>query len=681
MIVRTKRLLAAAGLCAITLVVYANSFDSGFVLDNAFLLTEDRIQAATSANVRLIWNHTYWWPLGESGLYRPFTALTYLFNWAVLGNGDRPAGYHWINLLLHTGNVLLAYSVALRIIGRHRLALFAAGSWAVHPVLTEAVTNITGRAELLSGMSVLGGFLMYLKSTEAASWRKWAWLGGLMAITGVGVFSKESAVTVVGVIALYEAAFWRERRQVRGFLFGLAAMLLPVAAMLYQRGTVLRASQPAVFPFVDNPLMGAGFWTARLTALQVLGRYLGLIVWPATLSCDYSYPQIPFASGSLQDWIAWMAVAAALVWVALLYRWNRAGFFFGLFALVTLLPGSNLILTIGTVMAERLLYLPSFGLVACAVLGIDWIARRMRSRVAAPLICGMIALGFGMRTWARNIDWRTQTTLGEAALRACPRSFKVYGMLAGAVYETDTLNANLDRAIELSERGVTLLDGLPDSRNTWRSYSQTAEYYQKKGDLLSHKRWDGTSPPVAESQRAWQRAVELLKRSIAIIEAEPRPVAPKGVFVTADSLSGEYRALSIAYSRLGQLEQAYDAALKARDFNPMRVDTYDRLSHALRDRGRYREAAITLMEGRALTGEEGLDGGLVAIYGEHKELDPDGCAVVSNLKVMSRDPGCEAVRALRCEAIENASRKSAAIARKVRARKILDMGQEWKCGG
>ena len=45
-----------------------------------------------------------------AGLYRPFTTLSYLLNYAVLGNGPRPTGYHWVNLAIHEANVALVYT-------------------------------------------------------------------------------------------------------------------------------------------------------------------------------------------------------------------------------------------------------------------------------------------------------------------------------------------------------------------------------------------------------------------------------------------------------------------------------------------------------------------------------------------------------------------------------------------
>ena len=62
-------------------------------------------------------------------MYRPVTTLWYLFNYAILSNGDRAAGYHSINPALHFGNVLLVYCLALRLIGSAWPAALIAAVW------------------------------------------------------------------------------------------------------------------------------------------------------------------------------------------------------------------------------------------------------------------------------------------------------------------------------------------------------------------------------------------------------------------------------------------------------------------------------------------------------------------------------------------------------------------------
>jgi len=189
---RRHYFVAALALGLLTLLAFSNSFSTGFALDNQMLLLRDtRIQTASASNIALIVHHTYWWPNGESGLYRPFTTFSYLLNYAILGNGNHPSGYHWINFLLHVTNVLLLFALILRLMDQ-RTAFFIALLWAVHPVLTESVTNMVGRADLLAGLAVLSGFFLYLKSTETSGWRRSAWLAGVAVTTAIGVFSKES---------------------------------------------------------------------------------------------------------------------------------------------------------------------------------------------------------------------------------------------------------------------------------------------------------------------------------------------------------------------------------------------------------------------------------------------------------------------------------------------------------
>jgi hypothetical protein len=133
-------------LCLVTFVAYWNSFSAGLVFDSARLLREDpRVHEVSAENVGLILQHTYWWPSFESRTYRPLGTISYLFNSAMLGNGEQPEDYHWINLLLHIGNVLLVYALMRRLFPAFWPPVFVAGLWAVHPILTESVTNIAGR--------------------------------------------------------------------------------------------------------------------------------------------------------------------------------------------------------------------------------------------------------------------------------------------------------------------------------------------------------------------------------------------------------------------------------------------------------------------------------------------------------------------------------------------------------
>ena len=68
--------------------------------------------------------------------------------------------------------------------------------------------------------------------------------------------------------------------------------------------------------------------------------------------------------------LAWVVTIALLLTAAVWLRSRQKFFCWGvLFLFVMMLPTSNLFLTIGSIMAERFLYLPSIGFCAVAAVG------------------------------------------------------------------------------------------------------------------------------------------------------------------------------------------------------------------------------------------------------------------------------------------------------------------------
>ena len=417
------RLLAIWGL---VLVAYSNSFQAALVFDNASVIGADpRIREATSEDVKSILTGRYWYVNTNAGLYRPFTTFSYLLNYAVLGNGPRPAGYHIVNFVLHEVNVALVYALGVLVFGETAPALAMAAIWGLHPLLTESVTNIVGRADLLAALGVLAGLLCHARGASAAGRRKAAWLGGLAAAQALGLFSKESAAVLPGIMLLYDVT-WRERTGWRRRAPGYAAVALPFAAFFCLRSGF---DTRMLIDFSENPLVSAGFWTARLTAVKVVGKYLWLFLWPARLSADYSYNAVPLFEWRAiwEDAKALIALAvslgAALAAAVVAVRRPGAGkpvLFFLAFFFVALSPASNLIVLIGSIMAERFLYLPSVGLAGSVVAAVCALGRRHSPRRPAVarvawVALGLLCLAFTARTYARNFDWRDDRSLWTSA--------------------------------------------------------------------------------------------------------------------------------------------------------------------------------------------------------------------------------------------------------------------------
>lgn len=658
---RARHFLMAAVLGIVTLVPYLNSFSGGFPIDNDFLILQDpRLKQATVHNVSEIVSKPYWLPPPEYGLYRPFTKLTYLFNYAVLGDADKPADYHIFNFLLHFINVLLVYALALRLLRESSRpfwpAAFIAGLWAVHPVLTESVTNIVGRADLLAAFGVLSGFLMYLKSRESTGGRRISWLVGLMAATAVGVFSKESGVVIFPVVALYEICWWKDRKQLRGLLYGTVAIAVPLIAMLGQRALVLARSTAPEFPYVANPELGANFFVARLTAIKVLAHYLWLLAWPANLSWNYYYNQIPLARGSFGDFIAWIAIAASIAAAAIAFRRNRTAFFFASFAFVTLIPASNLIILIGSIMAERFLYLPAIGFAACLALAVFAICRHLGKAALAPIVLCLILAAYGVRTWRRNPDWQSNMSQMTAGVITSPDSSQSHFGLATELYRSDPTHANLNSAIEEAEKSLAILDPLPDSENVSVVYVNAGMYYEVKGDLLQIRGSDGYMRPSPASLTAYQRALEILLRGASIDdlydETNREKEKARGKLDSEIPHTGHalvYQELALTYLRLGENQKAYEAVLHARLLDPGDTKTYILMAEILFALSRHDESAVALMEGNLISGDRVTTQQLSRLY--KLGLDPKGCAFIPGPAGPTLNTACEVVHADICRAL------------------------------
>lgn len=652
-----KHAAVGAALSVLILLAWSNSFDGGFVLDNrAMILLDSRVHAATSENLGLILNHSYWASTYDVGLYRPITTLSYLLNYAILGNGERPGGYHWINIFLHMLNALLVYALAFRLLRKLWPAAFIAAVWSLHPVLTESVTNIVGRSDLLATFAVLSGLLLYLKSTESTGWRRAPWLAGLMAVTTLGVFSKESAVVILGLIVLYELTWWKERKQLRGLLLGCAALALPFLFLWYQRSVVLTSAPPLLSLTTDNPIIAASFVRGRLTAFVVMAKCLWLLVWPLKLSADYSYNQIPIATGNVQDWLAWSALLAVLIAAAALFKRSRAAFFFIGFALVSFLPVSNLFFPTGTIMAERLLYMPAIGFAGCLVLVIYWISRTIQWDALAPIALCAILAALGARTWQRNLDWHDDLALWDSAVRAAPNSFKVHLNLAAAI---DNVNPGhldprrADQVIDETEKALAILAPLPDAMNSESAYVFGGKAYLLKGDSLQRVEPNGQTTITPESRRAYQRSLEILAKGVAIDrafnEGYRRDELARGKAesdIHPAGMESLYYTIAATDIRLNKNDEAFTAAAYAALLSPQFTDAYAAMGDALFAENHKEDAAISFMEGFLISGDHKFLPLLRTAYSS--DVDSKGCSFTDGSPFPN--PSCEIVHNDYCKA-------------------------------
>lgn len=473
---------AFAVLALLVALAYGNSLRNGFALDDRILIVENKLLTSPAGLAALLLDD-YWLarlsPYGDppffSGLYRPMTVASYAFNYFI--GGLQPLGYHLVNVLLHLIVSVLVYLVARQLQFVREAALAAAGLFAVHPIHTEVVSNVAGRAELLMAMGVLGSLWFAARRERNLS------LGAF----ALGLLSKEQALMLPFLLVLFDfcsrGRFLNSpdhqitrsvNQRIHRFASRYGWYVVVLLLYLLLRGYALGGRLIAHTGFLENPAAYADFWTRLLTALKVAGVYLWLCVWPVALSADYSYDAIPVPL-SLLDWqvlaglLSWGGLLVAAAWS---YRRGdrRVTFAIGL-AVITFAPVSNVIISIGTLMGERLFYLPSAGL--CLLAGLAYERLRLRFRLrqeSSPnlnlslnlnllhALLLLLCLAMVARTVVRNRDWVSNEAIFRSAVRVVPNSAKAHAALG------DELKDRSSRAerLEAVEDYQTALRIYPD---------------------------------------------------------------------------------------------------------------------------------------------------------------------------------------------------------------------------
>ena len=113
-------------------------------------------------------------------------------------HGAAPFFYHLVNVIFHAANVLLVYALASRLLGSTFAAVGAALIFGLHPVQTEAVNGIVGRAELMSAFWVLLAWVLYIRSGVGRGERLNRFYSLSLTAAFLGMLSKENAACTVG---------------------------------------------------------------------------------------------------------------------------------------------------------------------------------------------------------------------------------------------------------------------------------------------------------------------------------------------------------------------------------------------------------------------------------------------------------------------------------------------------
>jgi hypothetical protein len=357
---------------------YANSFGGVFLFDDYGSIVED----SRLEDVQTFLAHL-------PAMIRPLLKATLLVD--RLAWGLNPAGYHLLNFCLHLGSGLLLYAILKQLVDEASpsraatetsvVPLGAALLFLVHPLGTETVTYLSGRATGLAAFWYLAGLLLYLRASQpghSPPMLSWAHVGAIGCFM-LALLSKETAMTFPLALLLVEIVVRRTRGgALRTIVVRLHAPFW--AVLLVFLGAA--AMTPRYRVLLDAALNTRPFYEHLISQLNVVGYATTLVVAPGRMNFDHDFPQY----ASVLDWPTPIALALLLGLIALAVSRARAqpllAFGIGWFFLQLL--ATNSVLQREDLLSERNLYLPAAGLFLALASAWYALEKRIADWVSVP---------------------------------------------------------------------------------------------------------------------------------------------------------------------------------------------------------------------------------------------------------------------------------------------------------
>lgn len=593
-------------LAALAGLGYINSLPNDFVFDDKGLVASNISFRSVDQFQTLLRNRGWL-------TYRPLRIASYAIDYALFGLN--PVGFRAFNILYHALNGALLYLILRAILKQSRPALLAAILFIVHPIQTESVAYISGRRDVLFTLFYLTGFYGFIRYRETSRIRYLCVAGGS---TILSLSTKEMAITLPLLWLCYDlirslpsngaesrSVPWEALKagtrvlfQQNKWFYLLIAILL--TGLAYYYADLLRASQ-------RTEMWGGGVWPSMLTSATIFAHYLTLMVFPLTLSADYSFNAFPI-SHSLAEGrviVAFMILAVAWWGIYRLLASDRWAAFGGLWFFVTLLPVSQII-PHHEMVAERYLYLPSAGFCLAAAVLVERLLTRTTYVRAIAAAFALAVFLLGLRTVARNRDWKDDQTLWTRTVQTSPESARAHIALAG-------VHLRQGRYDQARQELVEALRIQPNSVGT----------HSDLGAVLLHL------GRLGEAEQEFREAMRLsaspspgLRVNLALIyigRSQLREAERElGEALRSPLLSGLEKAaalhnLGLVYAKQGRPAEAEKALLDALNLNPSNVNARVKLATLYLEKGMLPEGATQLEE---TIRYKGPDADLHALLGE-----------------------------------------------------------------
>lgn len=407
-----------------TFLAYASTLGSSFHFDD-YSLFSDRVVTASGAPIELF-------GLAYS---RSLAYVSFWLNFQL--GGEAAVGYHLLNVGLHLGAVAAAWAVFKRLV-EPRVVWLATGIFALHPLQSEPVAYVYGRASVIATLFCLLSLRSWLDG------RRWIAVGWFCC----SLLGKEEALVFPLLLVALES--------LRGS-FEWSKIGKPIGVMI---ACVVGVSARLLYAIRLTPDVGVAFDLEGFSPIEylftqggVIAEYLRLLLWPLGQNFDRDWPAAQVSD--VWAWPGWLLVVGVLI-MGVKFARGPGGLGVGAFCLggLLLLAPTSSVIPLADLIAERRMYLPMIAFAPALAMGFQRAFRRLRLEPLAAATAG------------RALVWQTEESLWRDVVAKSPEKVRPKLQLARAVtsnteredllVDANRLDSfNVDAAIEYA---VFLLD-------------------------------------------------------------------------------------------------------------------------------------------------------------------------------------------------------------------------------
>lgn len=444
---------------------YFNTLNHPFVWDDYHLVTNNTFIRSWGNIPEIFKTQLFYGGEAQSNSYRPFQSLTLMLDYSIWGLN--PIGYHLTNIILHILAALLLYFLLLRMTSDQLISYFTSLLFITHPINTEAVAYISGRADSLSAIFILASILLWIRSKS----NKTLYLMSIISFI-FALLSMESAIVLLLLLLAYEFIFNQTKKNKFIALIPFFAIILLYAVL---RLTILNFKE--LRP-VDLTLPLAG---RLLTTVKAIFLYYWMLFLPINLHMERA---ITISKSIFEPYTLTAIIGLILILIGSIkiYKRSKILFFAITWFFINIIPYSNII-PLNALVAEHWLYLASIGFLLFPVY---LTFNTLNLRKAGTYFFSIVIILYSALTFNQNKVWKDELTLYTSILKFNPYSVRAHFML-GKTYNKLNRDGDamreLQTVIKLKPSYVNAYNDLGVIYLNRKEYNLAMQQFQKAIDL------------------------------------------------------------------------------------------------------------------------------------------------------------------------------------------------------